>query len=148
ILKHLYKNRSFGYITVRVYLHLQQDIDDSIPNYLRNVNPLIDILTQATRISELVGLQFPKNVPRYLDNLTSMGLIRVISDRHHISTEYDHLIEMYKGVIKSYELSPTTRKVEIKKGYFEISEMGSMFGLACNLSEITSDVETYESAAN
>jgi len=94
-----------------------------------------EILKNGTMLQFEVELLFPQNITTYLDNLTSMGILDISHGLHKMDDNiYNPIYEKYEyeKVNESYIKTEAFNRVEKKKSYFQITNFGKTFIIACN----------------
>lgn len=93
------------------------------------------ILRNGTLIQFEVELLFPQNIKTYLDNLTSMGVLDSSHGLHKKDQSlYDKICEKYnyESVNESYTKTSAFSKVSKENSYYQVTEFGKAFIVACN----------------
>jgi hypothetical protein len=91
---------------------------------------------RLTGFENIEGLIFPENVPVYMENLVSLGML-VCNDLLFLSNDnhYMPLYSLYENLRKEVEdkghEDGNKYQVILKKGYYDITSYGKMFILAC-----------------
>lgn len=94
-----------------------------------------EILRNGTLIQFQVELLFPQNIKTYLDNLTSMGILDASHGMHKKDENvYTPIYEQYNynAVNESYIKTTTFSKVSKENSYYQITDFGKAFVIACN----------------
>lgn len=82
-----------------------------------------------------VELLFPQNIKTYLDNLSSMGILDISHGLHMMDENiYNPIYEKYnyEEVNKNYTANQVFKQIEKTKSYYQITDFGKAFILACN----------------
>lgn len=99
----------------------------------------IGILKNGTALQTELDLLFPQNISTYLDNLTSMGILDISHQLHKMHDNiYNKLYDQYEfeKVNERYMKSGAFSKVEKKKSYYNITDFGKSFIIACSFEKI------------
>lgn len=94
-----------------------------------------EILRNGTLIQFEIELLFPQNIKTYLDNLTSMGILDVSHGLHKKDENlYIPIYEKYnyETLNETYAKTSTFSKVSKEKTYYQITDFGKAFIIACN----------------
>lgn len=103
--------------------------------HLKDNKGFQEILRNGTLIQFNVELLFPQNIKTYLDNLTSMGILDVSHGLHKKDDKlYDPIYEKYnyETVNENYIKIEIYSKVSKEKSYYQITDFGKAFIIACN----------------
>lgn len=94
-----------------------------------------DYCESLTALEQACDLMFPQNIKIYLDNLVSLGILRL--ETFYFKTDetvYSKLQDIYKPVLdKLIEEHPIEKydAPELAKGFYEITNFGRLFIDAC-----------------
>lgn len=94
-----------------------------------------EILRNGTLIQKYVDLLNPECTKTYLDNLTSIGILDISHGLHKIDDEiYEPICEAYSfdKFNESYSKTKTYDCVDKVRSYYQITDYGKAFILACN----------------
>ena len=103
--------------------------------HLKENNGFQEILKNGTLIQFEIELLFPQNIKTYLDNLSSMGILDVSHGLHKKDENiYNPLYEKYyyETVNESYSETTIFKNVSKIKSYYQITDFGKAFIIACN----------------
>lgn len=98
----------------------------------------IEILKNGTMLQFDINLLFSQNIKTYLDNLTSMGVLDISHGLRKISDNiYNPIFEKYnyEQTNKLYTEIRGFKKVDKVKSYYQITDFGKAFIIACNNSQ-------------
>lgn len=93
----------------------------------------ITIQNYATLLPYKVNLNFPENVTAYISNLVSIGILQNMEGLYRSNEdEYNEICEKY-GLkeLKSQYIPETYKRIEVTKGFYEITPFGKLFINAC-----------------
>lgn len=93
----------------------------------------ITVVDHVTMIPFKVELSFPNNLSAYLSNLISLGILKD-NDRTWKDNEivYNEICEKYNlSLFQEQYQQPDFKKVEVVKGYYEVTAFGRLFIDAC-----------------
>lgn len=94
-----------------------------------------EILRNGTLLQFEIELLFPQNIKTYLDNLTSMG---ILDASHGLIKKDENLYNPiyekynYESVNESYLKTGVFNKITKEKSYYQITDFGKAFIIACN----------------
>ena len=103
--------------------------------HMKENKGFIEILKNGKMLQFEIELLFPTNITTYLDNLTSMGIIDI---SHGLRTMNDNIYNPiyekyeYEKISERYTRIDTFSHVEKKTSYFQITNFGKTFIIACN----------------
>ncbi len=124
---------------ILAYLKNRQDIPSIDIRFYEDPNEsiFIHIALNVTPIPKTVALENPQNTNLYLDNLVSLGLIR-LSDWYHtyLEEEYKKLEDSISEVINQYrkegvEDKEFKRQIRVEKHMYLVTDYGKMFLDSC-----------------
>jgi hypothetical protein len=103
--------------------------------HLNENNGFKEILRNGTLLQFEIELLFPQNIKTYLDNLTSMGILDashglIKKDENLYNPIYDKY--NYESVNESYLKTGIFNKITKEKSYYQITDFGKAFIIACN----------------
>ena len=92
-----------------------------------------ELLKKVTLLPFEVNLQFSNNVPAYIENLESIGVLSDVNGLYKTDKNIYNLIrEKYNFKQLEEQLVPNVMKsVRIVEGYYDITEFGKLFIQAC-----------------
>lgn len=103
--------------------------------HMKENKGFIEILKNGTMLQHEIELLFPQNISTYLDNLVSMGVLNISHGLHKMDDNiYDPIYEKYEyeKVNESHLKSDTFIRIEKLKSYYQITDFGKTFIIACN----------------
>lgn len=142
IIKHFSKNNAIPHLTLSKYLLKKNDESNNDNNEAEkpkptlNTSEYITICKKINNIPDILQLNFVNNLPLYLDNLISLGLLR---DVDYIYTKFNpqyekienDLLAKYVDVFSEIPEELKKRAKKIEKGMFELTDFGTLFIKAC-----------------
>lgn len=86
-----------------------------------------------TLLTKDIDLDFPQNVNAYISNLVSMGVLEDMGDLYKMNEpKYDTITEMKNlEMLRNMLVPKKFTKIEVVKGYYEITPWGRLFIKAC-----------------
>lgn len=125
ILEHFRKVPYTPYITIS-RAALETDPQTNQPTR----NKIITVLNrQATKFEKSQILTLPQNAKFYFQNLEGLSLLKVESERHLMGDAYENLLREFNTEIN--EPQKLNSSLEVKKGWYELTEFGILFLDAC-----------------
>lgn len=94
-----------------------------------------EVLRNGTSLQFEIELLFPQNIKTYLDNLTSMGVLDISHGLHKKDQKlYEPIYEKYdyENVNENYTKTSVFEKVSKENSYYQITDFGKAFIIACN----------------
>lgn len=94
-----------------------------------------EILKYSTMLQFDVDLLFPKNIKTYLDNFVSMGILDISHGLFKMDNQiYDPIYAKYDydELSIAYSTENGFKSLEKKKSYYQITDFGKAFIIACN----------------
>lgn len=103
---------------------------------------------KLTSLEKQIKLQYPENILLYIDNLIGIG---ILYDKEGIwmTSSYDDLLSYYEDVRARYiSTYGEDKKITFNKSYYELSEIGRNFIIACGYEQTTKFNNGYELLKN
>lgn len=94
-----------------------------------------DIHRRSNNVEDLANIEFVDNIDLYMNNFIALGILEIESENVYKALpdpSYDFLIETYKEHKEAISKITDLKKIEIKKGYNQITDFGQLFIQACS----------------
>jgi hypothetical protein len=137
------KNLSFDEARIIKYIHAQllKHIDYlpfiTIRATFKDKKGFLDYYKGTTALEDFAKLEYHDNISLYIDNLISLGILKGSNEKTFKmapTPSYEEIKEIYKEHIRLIEEDKEIiESIEIIKGYYQLTELGKFFIIACSL---------------
>lgn len=116
--------KTIPFVTLRIHMKFDHP---SIPQK----TGLIDSYIKTTDLEYNEILRLPNKAKEYFENIVGLGLIECVTDKFSQGNVYDKILQHLDSYIKEQNQITHVTRVEIKKGYYQLSRFGKSFIRAC-----------------